>query len=181
MYKNLLLYFLIVTFFISCTPNRLKHYAKEFETNTTISPWNALLIAPNEYPADTSLQPLSFKPFLLSFQKQNPGFINLEKFSEKLPEHELSKLTRWYCAYFYQKDKTLNYMALEFKTLENAKSYLKFLRTNKDDDALKILRFENIIIVAQVRSMKNELFTKKDASSLYEWIQNKQSKLSSEL
>ncbi len=181
MYIKTFFFFLVLLLLHACTPNRLEHYAHEFDHNMSTPYWNALLVSPEEYPADTLLKPLRFQPFLYKFQKQNPGFIDLAKFSKKLPTHELARLKHWYSAYFFQKDKTLNYMVMEFITTTEAQAYLTLLRSNKDEDALKILRLHNLIIISQIRNMNNELLTKTDAASLYEWILTKQSQLSSEL
>lgn len=154
-------------FFNGCGPSdKLAFYKQDANASHYPQAWQHLLLLPDEYLPKGGLKHFNHPPYMSEYQKSNPGFINLDKFRQDFPQHDLSNLLLWYSASFFYQNKITHYMIMEFQNDLLAKSYVERLKTKNRAKLNKILRFKSILFSFSLRDFHNNFLDKdKDANS----------------
>lgn len=171
--KILLITFIFIgTFFIGCSqPDKMAFYKQDISISKYPHAWQELLLLPSEYLPQGVLKHFNHPPYMSEYQKDNPGFINIQKFKEVSPDHELSHLLLWYSASFFHDNKITHYMIMEFPTPVQAKAYVKRLQTAEVNRLNKILRYKSILFSFTLRNFKNQLIDKSLDTNSQLWVE----------
>jgi hypothetical protein len=168
--------------FTACSrPDKMAFYKQDATLSKYPQAWQHLLLLPDEYLPDAVIKHFQHPPFLDTFQNSNPGFIDLNLFRQKHPNHELGKLKLWYSASFFHKPYITHYMIMEFSSNKEAKSYVKHLKSKDPKKFIRILRFKTILFSFAIRNFKEELVNKKEALQSEAWVETMIQRIMEEL
>ena len=176
--KNLIYTFLLIlTFFSGCGSSNTQLFPKQNFTENEKPLWDKFILSPSDFPKNLAIKHDLKEPLIGGFFENNPGFIDLDKFSTKFSKHPLTKLNRWYQGLFYHTDYTLHYMVLMFPKIKDAKEYLPHLR-EQANKAKKIYRINRHLIIFDLRDNDNQSMDYDPAHPMQSWIKKRMQTIS---